>query len=195
MSSISAYCKARILDGSLQPDQSSLHSAFPGVTGAHELAAGSYARKTIAYGASSGGVRTQSGSAEFNVGSADTVRWVGYWQSGNWLFAAPAGGANPRNFVALAGDDTIYSPLHGWADGQKVSIFNGTAPGGIDEGQVLYVVSATTNTLKLSVTSGGAAIDMTSSPSWGAVISAINEYTYPSGGVFILENSTIVVPD
>ena len=194
MSSISAYCKARLLDGTLSPDFVSAHTAFPGVTGASECSGGTYARQAIFFGVSSGGIRTQAGSSVFTI-TAQTVRWVGYWQSGNWLYAAPAGGASPKNFVVLPSDDTVYSPAHGWADGQKVVIFNGTAPEGTDEGQILYVRDYTSNTFRLAATLGGAAIDMTTAPSWGAVIAEITEYVYPVPGTFTLANSTMVVPD
>ena len=193
MSSISAATKNGLLAG-IEPDTASLHTAFPGVTGASECSGGSYARQSVAFGAASGGVRTQTGSAIFPV-SAQTVRWVGYWQGTTWLYAAPAGGASPKNFIVLPSDDTVYSPLHGWSDGQKVVIFNGTAPAGTDEGQILFVRDAGTNTFKLAATLGGVAIDMTTAPSWGAVIAAITEYEYPAGGTFTLEYSTMVVPD
>ena len=194
MSSISAYCKARLLDGTMQPDFASLHTAFPGVTGASECSGGSYARQAIAFGAAAAGVRTQSGACSFNV-LDETVRWVGYWQAGNWLYAAPAGGASPKNFIALPSSDTVYSPDHGWADTQKVALFNGTPPGGITEGAVVYVRDATTNTFKLALTSGGTAVNLTSAPSWGCVVAAITEYVYAGSGIFALESSTIVVPD
>ena len=95
----------------------------------------------------------------------------------------------------MPNDDTVYSPAHGWADGQKVVIFNGTAPEGTDEGQILYVRDYTSNTFRLAATLGGAAIDMTTAPSWGAVIAEITEYVYPVAGTFTLANSTMVVPD
>jgi len=194
MSSISAYCKARLLDGTLAPDYVSAHTAFPGVTGANECSGGSYAQQVIAFGTASGGIRTQTGAASFTI-TAQTVRWVGYWQAGNWLYAAPAGGASPKNFIVLPNDDTVYSPTHGWSDSQKVVIYNGTPPAGTDEGQILYVRDAGTNTFKLAATDGGAAIDMTSAPSWGAVIAAITEYAYAGTGTFSVESSTIVIPD
>ena len=193
MSSISAATKNGLLGG-IEPTSSSLHTAFPGTTGASECSGGSYARQTIAFGTASGGVRTQTGAVIFSV-SAQTVRWVGYWAGTTWLYAAPAGGASPKNFVVLPSDDTVYSPLHGWSDGQKVVIFNGTPPAGTDEGQILYVRDAGTNTFKLAATLGGTAIDMTTAPSWGAVIAAITEYVYTGSGSFTLADSTIVVPD
>lgn len=191
MSSISAETKNAAIAG-IEPTSASLHSAFPGTTGANECT--SVTRQSIAFGTASGGIRTQTGSAVFSV-TAETVRWVGYWAGTTWLYAAPAGGASPKNFVSLPSDDTVYSPLHGWSDGQKVVIFNGTAPSGTDEGQILYVRDASTNTFKLAATAGGAAIDMTTAPSWGAVIAAITEYEYPGSGTFTLADSTIVVPD
>ena len=193
MSSIAAETKNLLLAG-IEPDAASLHTAFPGVTGSSEVTGGSYARQAIAFGDAAGGIRTQTGSAIFSV-TTTTVRWVGYWAGTQWLYAAPAGGASPKNFIVLPGDDTVYCPLHGWADGQQVVIFNGTAPAGTDEGQILYVRDAGTNTFKVAATDGGTAIDMTTAPSWGAVIAAITEYVYPAGGTFTLESSTMVVPD
>lgn len=194
MSSISATAKNLLLAG-LVPDTASLHTGFPGTTGASECTGGSYARKAVAFGSPSGGVTLQTGTAVLNVPAGATVRWVGYWQGSTWLYAAPAGGANPKNFVVLPGDDTVYSPTHGWAATQRVAMFNGSVPLGTTEGQILFVRDAATNTFKLAATSGGAVIDMTTAPSWGAVIAAVTEYEYPVAGTFTLENSTIVIPD
>ena len=193
MSSISAAAKNALLAG-LVPNSASLHTAFPGTTGAGECTGGGYARQVIAVGPPSGGVVLQTGSAVFTV-SAQTVRWVGYSQGSTWLFAAPAGGATPKNFTVLAADDTVCSPMHGWNDGQKVVIFNGTAPAGTTEGQVLFVRDSLANTFKLAATLGGVAIDMTTAPSWGAVIAAITEFVYPASGTFTLSNFSIVIPD
>ncbi len=193
MSSISAETKNLLLAG-LSPDTASLHTAFPGTTGANECSGGGYARQSVAFGAASGGIRTQTGSAIFSV-SAQTVLWIGYWAGSTWLYACPAGGASPKNFTVDPPNDTINSPLHGWSDSQKVVIFNGTAPAGTDEGQILYVRDSASNTFKVSASDGGTAIDMTTAPSWGAVIAAITEYVYPGSGTFSLESSTIVIPD
>jgi len=195
MSSISAYCKARLLDGTLQPDFASLHTGFPGTTGANEVSGGAYARQGIVFSASSGDRRTQDGAEIFNVPASSTVRWIGHWQAGNWLYATPAGGASPRNFVSVAGTDTVYSPAHGWTDGQKVVVFNGTPPGGITEGDVLFVRDAESDSFKLAGTLGGSAIDMVSAPSAGCWVAAITEYEYPVAGTFTLQTSQIVIPD
>lgn len=190
MSSISAAAKNLLL-ASLAPDTASLHTGFPGVTGANEC---SSPRQAVTFGPVTGGTRNQVGTATFSVAS-QTVRWIGYWIGSTWLYAAPAGGSEPKNFVVLPVGEDIECPLHGWSDGRKVAIFNGTPPGGVEEGRVLFVRDSTVNSFKLSLTNGGAVIDMTSAPSWGAVIAAISEFTYPSAGTFRLENSTIVIPD
>jgi hypothetical protein len=192
MSSISATAKNLLLAG-MVPNSVSLHTAFPGTTGASECTGGGYARQVIAFGAPAGGIALQTGSSVFTV--AQTVLWVGYWQGSTWLFACPAGGASPKNFTVDPPNDTVNSPLHGWSDGQKIAIFNGTVPSGTTEGQVLYVRDSAANTFKVAATLGGTAIDMTTAPSWGAVIAAITEYVYPVAGTFTLENSTIVIPD
>ena len=115
--------------------------------------------------------------------------------SGQLALCGPGWRGEPKNFIVLPNDDTVYSPTHGWSDSQKVVIYNGTPPAGTDEGQILYVRDAGTNTFKLAATDGGAAIDMTSAPSWGAVIAAITEYAYAGTGTFSVESSTIVIPD
>ena len=45
----------------------SLHSAYPGVTGANEISGGSYARKAVTINGASGGQRLQNASVAFDV--------------------------------------------------------------------------------------------------------------------------------
>lgn len=60
--------------------------------------------------------------------------------------------------------DVITSSAHGLTNGDLVTVTNsaGALPTGISAGVWYYVISATTNTFKLSATLGGSSIDMTS---------------------------------
>ena len=63
-----------------------LHSGDPGASGtSNELAGGSYTSKAVVFGAASNGVRTQTGTAVFDVPAGATVAWVSFWNSGTFV--------------------------------------------------------------------------------------------------------------
>ena len=63
-----------------------LHNGDPGVSGAaNELTGGTYASKAVTFGAASNGVRTQTGTAIFDVPAGATVAWVSFWNSGTFV--------------------------------------------------------------------------------------------------------------
>lgn len=170
-------------------DALSLHSTFPGLTGANEISGGSpaYARKAVTFGAASGSTRTTTAAVAFDV-PATTVRWVGSWASGVFMGYAPNGGS-PKEFVATPSTDLINCPAHGYTDGQKVTFFNGTPPGGLTEGTVYFVRDAASDTFKVAATSGGTAIDITSAGSSDCLLSFIVEDVYASQGTHTLIGS------
>jgi hypothetical protein len=177
-------------------DAASLHTAFPGTTGASEVTGGSpaYARKTITINSAVGGSRSLNAAVTFDV-PATTVRWIGYWNAGVFVCTAPNGGATPKNFMAIASTDTIYSASHGYSDTQKIVFFNGTPPGGLTEGTTYFVRDSTTDTFKVSATSGGSAIDLTTASSFGCVVCAITEDVYAAQGTHQLASTTATIPD
>jgi len=66
-------------------------------------------------------------------------------------------------FTADAGTDVITSTAHGLSDTNRVVVSTtGTLPGGLSVNTIYFVRDVTTNTFKLALTSGGAAIDITS---------------------------------
>ena len=177
-------------------NKASLHTAFPGTTGANEVTGGSpaYAQKAITMNASSGGSRSLNAAVTFDV-PACTVKWIGFWNSTAFVGCAPNGGATPKNFMAVPSTDLIQSTGHGWADTQKIVFFNGTAPGGLTEGTTYFVRDATADTFKVAATSGGAAIDITSSAGYQCVVCAITEDVYAAQGTHQLASSTLTIPD
>lgn len=66
------------------------------------------------------------------------------------------------DFTAVAATDVITATGHGLSDGDRVFVDStGTLPAGLSAHTLYYVISSTTNTLKLSLTSGGSAVDIT----------------------------------
>lgn len=190
-----AATKNNMLNG--QPfTHSSLHTAYPGATGVNEVTGGSpaYAQKVIVINAASGGLRQLGSPVVFDV-PACTVRWVGFWNGSAFVGSAPNGGATPRNFMSLASDDTVYSASHGYSDGQTVAFFNGTPPGGLAEGAVYFVRDAGPDLFKVAASLAGAAIDLTSAPSFGCVVCAITEEVYAGQGTHTLSTAQVVFPD
>jgi hypothetical protein len=170
--------------------QCSLHTAFPGQTGASEVSGGApaYARRAITVGAASGEVRTLTAAVNFDV-PATTVRWFGFWNGATFLGCTPNDG-NPKEFVAVVSTDRIQCPAHGWANGQKVVFYNGGLPAPLVEGTVYFVINANTDDFQVSATSGGAAIDLTSAGTSTCLVSSITEQVYAAQGTHTLTAAT-----
>lgn len=66
-------------------------------------------------------------------------------------------------FTATAATDVLAATAHDLADTDVVQVYNtgGALPAGLSANTNYYVISSTTDSLKLSLTSGGAAIDIT----------------------------------
>lgn len=187
--------KNNFLNGQTFTD-ATLHTAFPGTTGANEVTGGApaYAAKAITINAASGGQRALNAAVTFDV-PACTVKWVGLKNAGVFVGTAPNGGATPKNFVSIASSDLVYCPAHGWSDTQKIVFFNGTPPGGLTEGTTYFVRDSATDTFKVAATAGGVAIDLTTAASFGCVVCAITEDVYAVQGTHQLNAATVAVPD
>ena len=59
----------------------SLHTADPGITGASEVAGGSYARVAVAWGAPSGGSVANTGALAINLPASTTATYFGVWSA------------------------------------------------------------------------------------------------------------------
>ena len=147
----------------------SLHTAYS-ASGANELSGGSpaYTREAATWAAASGRSKATSASMVFDVSAGTTVRWVGFFDSatsGNFLGMVPNGGGTPESFVVPdISNDLLEAPSHGFSNGNTVVAW--TVPGvglptGLSEGTVYYVISAATDELALSLTAGGATINIT----------------------------------
>jgi hypothetical protein len=185
--------KNAMLDG-LTVTHASLHTGFPGTTGANEVTGGSYARMAITMSAASGGSRLLGAGVTFAI-PACTVRWIGYWNSSTFLGCAPNGGATPKNFISVASSDLVYAPGHAYADTQKIAFFDGTPPASLVEGTTYFVRDTATDTFKVAATSGGAAIDLTAASTFGCVVCAITEDVYGAPDTHALSSTTFTIPD
>lgn len=133
-----------------------------------------YARKSVTWGAAASGQKSNSGSLTFDV-PAGTYGFfllmnASTGNTSNYLGYIPFGGSSAlKGFFSTdqtLTNDALLSAGHGLSDGDRVMLFNvfsETLPTGtgLTEGAILYVVSSTTNSFKVSTSSGGAAIDIT----------------------------------
>lgn len=187
--SLTTTARNQALDA-ISVDSMSLHSGFPGVTGANELSGSGYLRMACAFNSSSGGVRTVSSATNFTVGAGHTVRWAGLWGGGTFKGYAPNGGS-PKEFQADATSDVVTVPAHGYSNTDTIVFYGGTVPSPLVEGTIYFVRDATTDTFKVAATSGGAAIDLTGAGAGDCVVSRIVENAYGGAGTHTISSFSI----
>lgn len=177
----------------------SLHTAYSS-SGANEVTGGSpaYARQAVAWAAASGGAKAMTGTETFDIPAGTTVRWIGGWDavtSGDFKGMTPNGGGTPEAFtVPDISNDTLEAPGHGFSNTQTVVVWAvpGVAlPTGLSEGTVYYVISATTDDLALSLTSGGAAVNITAVGS--GFLQRIVEETFGAQGTHTVSALTLTL--
>lgn len=138
-----------------------------------EATGGSYARQAVTWGAAASGQKTgSSATLTFDV-PAGTYAFFGMYNAltgntSNYRGFIPFGGATAlKGFASVdttLTNDQLLSVGHGMADGDRVilsPVFAETLPTGLTEGAVYYVVASATNTFKVALTAGGAAVDIT----------------------------------
>ena len=181
--------------GALALERLSLHTAFPGQTGANEVTGGSYARQTVTFGAASAGTRSMSAAANVPV-PAVTVAWVGVWNAGGTVFAAysPNGG-DPREFQVDTAADTVRSPGHGLTEGKTITFYGDTVPSPLSEGAVYFARDVTTDTFRVSSSAGGSVIDLTTAGGSACVVSPITLDVYGGSGSHQIANWSIGLPN
>jgi hypothetical protein len=175
-------CKNALLDSAvaaaLNPATPflALHTGFPpAVNPGNEVTGGApaYARKAITWQAAGAVVQGQkdiTAAVTFDV-PAGTVRAVSLVDSSSgaatmraWM---PAGSTARRAFTVNAAGvtaDAFDSPAHGLANGNSVLVWptiGAVLPTGVAEDTEYFVVGVTTDTFQLSLTLGGAAINIT----------------------------------
>jgi hypothetical protein len=131
-----------------------------------------YARQAATFGAAASAAKTNSGAITIDV-PAGTYGFIGLFNTvtgnsaGNYLGYVPINGSIKGFGTVDAADvtaNTVTSNGHGLANTDRVQLFNvfaETIPAGVTEGTLYYVVGAATDTFQVSLTSGGAAVDIT----------------------------------
>ena len=148
----------------------SLHTAWS-ASGASEVTGGSpaYARQPVAWNAAATRVAANTDIETFDVPAGTDVAFIGGWSAlsgGTFYGMAPLQSLNTDIATGFEGDDYFYADGHGFSDGDTVVVFEGNdavgVPGGLSEGTVYYVRDSAVDRFKLAATSGGVAINLTS---------------------------------
>lgn len=129
-----------------------------------------YARQAVTWGTPASGQVSNTGALTFDV-PAGTYGFLTLWNASsgntnNFRGYAPLNGS-VKGFGSVDGTDltnnTITSVAHGLVNTDRVMFYNVFAestPTTITEGAAYFVVGAATDTFQISLTSGGAAIDL-----------------------------------
>ena len=165
------------LDESVQIDFVGIHTLTDPGTGTTanggEATGGSpaYARLGAVWGAAASGLKSNTGALTFDV-PAGTYGFYTLWTAvtGNtteYRGHLPFGGTVKGYGTVDAADVTanaITSSAHGLINTDRVmvsNVFAESLPTGLTEGVIYFVVGATTDTFQVSLTLGGAAVDIT----------------------------------
>lgn len=130
-----------------------------------------YARQAVTWGAAASGLKSNTNAIAIDV-PAGTYGFLGFFNAstgntGNYRGYAPMGGASAlKGFASsdVIANDKLWSAGHGMANGDRVMLFNVFAeslPTGLTEGTIYFVVGSATDSFQVSLTSGGAAVDIT----------------------------------
>lgn len=175
--------RAVMLDA-LDLDTLRAHSAYPGHTGANQIAS---AEVDATFDAASGTppTRALNAAVQIPIGAGQTARWITAWTalgSPSTCVAVSPNGGDPKEFIVDVTNDKILEPGHTRADGDKVVFYGGDPPGGLTEGTVYFVRDQASGEFKVAATAGGSAINLTSQAAAACVVSKIVEETFASSG-------------
>ena len=187
-----------VLDaGAALLDEVSLHTAFS-ISGANEVTGGSYARQSITWNAAASGALDSSNAPSFSVPSGNTIRFIGFYDIAPspdvWQGMLPnqqAGDEGPRRYVVDVTNDTIEDPANAFVDDENLVFIGGTAPGGLAEGTVYFIITRTATDYQVSATQGGGAITLTDQGDQDVRIWQIREEAFASDGAFNLNDVDI----
>lgn len=149
----------------------SAHTGLPDANGSSEVVGGAYARIPVTWAAPASGLRGNTALLTVEIPAGTTVTHLGFWSAltgGTHYGHSPVNpavdgyGLVGSNGVAI---DSATALGHGLVDGRRVAFLPSAGdalPGGMSAAVLYHVVSAGTDTFSISLTSGGAAVDLTS---------------------------------
>ncbi len=174
-------------------DQASLHTSFPGSTGAGEVSGGSYARQAATWNSAASRNLDSAATITFEVPGSNTVAWSGDWDAvaspDVWQGSLPlkqAGDPGPLSFEVDVTGNIIERVAHGLIDDDRVTFYNGTPPTGLTEGTLYWVVTAAADTFQVSATQGGGAIALSAVGADDTVFSQVRPETFAADGQYQL---------
>jgi hypothetical protein len=130
-----------------------------------------YARQAVTWGAAAAAIKQNTGALTIDL-PAGSYGFLLYFNAstgntGNYRGYSPINGSTVRGFASVdttLTNDQFLSPGHGLVNNDRVQLFNvlaTTLATGLTEGTLYHVVNATSDSFKVSTTSGGAAVDVT----------------------------------
>lgn len=148
----------------------SVHDAIPDDNGSDEVVGGSYARLPVTWTAAAAGVRDNSADLTHEMPAGSSAVAYGFWSAlsagtyyGHALVGSLLSGFGSVDSAGVTGN-LIQSAAHGLTNGNRVAVYSVQAeslPTGLVERTLYWVVGATTDTFQVSLTQGGAAVDIT----------------------------------
>lgn len=150
----------------------SLHESWPAGTGANEVSTvtrAPYGRQSTNWFAAAAANLDNNLNPTISLGAGVDVQWAGLWSAataGTFYGASPLGGGPGVPFTADPVTEIFTAPAHGLVNGQQVALIDTDVAGlptGTTEGTLYFVIGVTTDTFQVSTTSGGSALNLTSS--------------------------------
>lgn len=179
----------------LTPSHVSVHTSFPGDSGANEVSGGAFARQAITFGAASSGARDSQTQPIFDIPPLTEFMFWSAWTaaSGGQCLGYGAVGGQEIPYSVDPALNLIQAVAHGLSGGDRVVLMGAAPPTGLSEGQVYYVVNATADDFQVSATLGGAAINITGG-SAAAILSSVEvQSAGAAGGQFTLPDADLYV--
>lgn len=163
-------------------------------TGTEVPAANGYARKAVTFGAPTSGAMTNSAAVEYDE---STAAWAAGANITHFAIMEELTGGEMQMWGRLQGPnkvftadettDTLTSTGHGYSNGQLVFVTNenGALPAGLSAATDYYIIGVTANTFQLSLTSGGAAVNITDKGSGTHKVALNKRRAVTSDGVIL----------
>jgi hypothetical protein len=136
-------------------------------------------------------------STNIAISGACTIKWIGTWggtTGDTFKGMSPNGSAGDFTFQLDLTNNRVYAEGSGLANDEKVTFYGATAPTGLTAGTTYWVVGVTAGDpdyFQVSLTQGGAAIDITGQHAAGCVVSDIIEDVYAGAGTHTVSTFTI----
>jgi hypothetical protein len=171
----------------------STHSAYS-TSGANLVGS-----KTSAnFSAAASRAKALSAGVSITIPGAATVAFIGAWDAAGTTFLGmwPNGSPGEFSFQVDVTNNKIICENHALANDDRVTFTGGTAPTGLTEGTLYYVVGVTAgdpDTYQVAATQGGSAIDITGQPAAGCQASKVLVDVYTGAGTHTINSLSITL--